>query len=99
MRSAALPRHDSSEERAAMTKAKKQTKVASPAPPRKQLSGAAKLKQAGKHAILLGVSPYLHGRLKQAAELELRPVSQFILFHALQAAELILAAHAEEMSP
>jgi uncharacterized protein (DUF1778 family) len=54
---------------------------------RKQLSGAAKLKKAGRRAILLGVAPDVYERLRQAADIEMRPLSRFILFHALQAAE------------
>jgi len=58
---------------------------------RKQLSGAKKMKAYGKKAILLGVLPEQHERLKCAAAVELRPVSQFIIFHAMAAAEKALS--------
>lgn len=58
---------------------------------RKQLSGGAKMKAAGKKAILLGVSPEQHAKLKQAATIELRPISQFVLFYAIQAADKSIA--------
>lgn len=59
---------------------------------RKQLSGAQKLKAYGRRAILLGVWPEDHERLSAAAQLERRPLSQFIVFHAMQAAERLVAS-------
>ena len=53
---------------------------------RKPLSGGAKLKAAGRRAIMLGVTPEQHAVLKAAAQLEGRPLSNFVLYHAYQAA-------------
>lgn len=58
---------------------------------RKQLSGGAKLKAAGRKPILLGVTQEQYDKLKLAASLEMRPVSQFVTFHALQAADKVIA--------
>ena len=58
---------------------------------RKQKSGGAKLKAAGKRAILLGVTPDQFDTLKLAASLEMRPVPQFVTFHAVQAAENLIS--------
>jgi uncharacterized protein (DUF1778 family) len=58
---------------------------------RKQMSGGAKLKAAGKRAILLGVTPDQFDILKLAASLEMRPVTQFVTFHAVQAAEKLIS--------
>lgn len=57
---------------------------------RKQLSGAAKLKAYGRKAVMLGVTPEQLDTLKLAASLEMRPVSQFVTYHALQAAEKVI---------
>lgn len=56
---------------------------------RKQLSGAHKLKAYHKKAVLLGVSQEDYLSIKAAAEKERRPVSQFILYHALAAAKAL----------
>ncbi len=58
---------------------------------RKQLSGGAKLKASGRKAIMLGVTPAQFDNLKLAASLEMRPVSQFVTFYAVQAAETVIA--------
>jgi uncharacterized protein (DUF1778 family) len=58
---------------------------------RKQLSGGAKMKAAGRKPILLGVTPEQLERLREAAALELRPVSQFVVYHAMRAADLVVA--------
>jgi uncharacterized protein (DUF1778 family) len=58
---------------------------------RKHLSGGAKMKAAGRKAIMLGVSPEQYDKLKLAASLEMRPVSQFVTFYALQGAENVIA--------
>lgn len=52
----------------------------------KRPSGGAKLKAAGRHPILLGVSADQLTMLRKAAAKELRPVTQFVIFHALAAA-------------
>lgn len=57
---------------------------------RQQKSGGAKLRDAGKKAILLGVTPDQLEKLRLAASLEMRPVSQFVVFHALKAAEAVI---------
>jgi uncharacterized protein (DUF1778 family) len=53
----------------------------------KPLSGGAKMKLAGKRGILLGVTPEVYDTLRAAADREMRPLTQFILFHAMVAAE------------
>ena len=58
---------------------------------RKQLSGGAKLKASGKKAILLGVTPEQFDKIKLAASLEMRPVSQFVTFYAVKAADIVIA--------
>ena len=58
---------------------------------RKQLSGGAKLKIAGKHAILLGLDNPIHAVLSEAAALEMRPVTQFVTYHALAAAKIVIS--------
>lgn len=59
---------------------------------RKQLSGGAKLRLSGKRAVMLGLTPDVYDKLKRASEIECRPVSQFVTFYALQAAEWVLSA-------
>jgi uncharacterized protein (DUF1778 family) len=58
---------------------------------RKQLSGGAKMKASGKKPILLGVTPEQFDKIKLAASLEMRPVSQFVTFYAVKAAEAVIA--------
>jgi uncharacterized protein (DUF1778 family) len=58
---------------------------------RKQMSGGAKLKAAGRKAILLGVTPEQYDKIKLAASLEMRPVTQFVSFYAVQAADKVIA--------
>ena len=58
---------------------------------RQQPSGAAKMKKAGKLPVMLGVLPDDLDKIRKAANMELRPVSQFVLFHALRAAEKLLS--------
>ncbi len=58
---------------------------------RKQLSGGAKMKAAGKKAILLGVTPEQFDKIKLAASLEMRPVTQFVTFYTVKAAEAVIA--------
>jgi uncharacterized protein (DUF1778 family) len=64
---------------------------------RKQLSGGAKLKKAGKHAILLGVSPEVYEKLRRGAQIQMRPLSQFIVYHAVKAAEAMAARNGERL--
>lgn len=56
----------------------------------KQLSGAQKMKLYGRHAVMLGLQPEQLDAIRKAAAIEMRPVSQFITFHALKAAHLVL---------
>lgn len=58
--------------------------------PKKPPSGHAKMKASGRRAIMLAVSPEQHDLLTRAAAREMRPVSQFVTFHAVQAATAIL---------
>lgn len=54
---------------------------------RKQLSGAQKLKAYGRRAIMLAVVPEDYSALKAAADAERRPLSQYVLYYAIQAAK------------
>lgn len=56
-------------------------------PKRKQLSGGAKLKAAGKRCVLLGLNPEVYEQIAKAAAKEMRKVTQFITFHSLRAAQ------------
>jgi uncharacterized protein (DUF1778 family) len=58
---------------------------------RKQLSGGAKMKAAGKKAILLGITREQFDTIKLAASLEMRPVTQFVTFYAVTAAVAVIA--------
>ena len=51
-----------------------------------RLSGAAKMKAAGKLPVLLGITPEQKAQLKAAAKLEGRPLTQYVVFHSLQTA-------------
>jgi uncharacterized protein (DUF1778 family) len=50
------------------------------------MSGGAKLKAAGKHAVMLGLHPEIYKLLNNAAVVEGRPLTQYITFHAVNAA-------------
>jgi uncharacterized protein (DUF1778 family) len=52
----------------------------------KPLSGAAKMRAAGRRGVLLSVTQTQHELLGRAAFVEMRPVSQYVVFHALDAA-------------
>lgn len=56
----------------------------------KQASGGARLKAAGKHPVLLGLTADQIATVKAAAEHDGRPVTQFLVYHGLQAAKKIL---------
>jgi uncharacterized protein (DUF1778 family) len=58
--------------------------------PRKVLSGAAKMRASGRRGILLSVTPEQHDLLSRAAFVELRPLSQFLLYHGVAAARASL---------
>lgn len=60
----------------------------------RKLKGDAKLPPSGKRQFLLVVTPEQHERLRLAAECEMRPLSHFVAYHALQAAEKVIASHA-----
>jgi len=57
---------------------------------KRQASGGARLVSSGKRPVLLGLTPEQHERLSAAAESEGRPLTQFLAFHGLKAAESIL---------
>ncbi len=63
-----------------------------PASKRKQLSSSARMSRLGKHPILLWVTQDQWATLKCAADLEMRPVSQFVVFHAMNAAAALCKA-------
>lgn len=58
--------------------------------PTKQASGGARLKQSGKRPQLLGWSQADAEIIERAAQIEGRPMTQFVQHHALQAAKKIL---------
>lgn len=56
----------------------------------KQTSGGARLVASGKSPILLGVTGAEKKILKKAADIEKRPMTQFLLFHGIMAARKII---------
>ncbi len=63
------------------------SKTARTTAPPKQLSGGARMKLAGRHPILIGVEPGELELIRQAAKVDRRPVSQFVLLASLAAAK------------
>lgn len=55
-----------------------------------QASGGARLIASGKRPVSLGLLPEQHEKLSAAAALDGRPLTQFLVFHGLKAAEKIL---------
>lgn len=55
-----------------------------------QKSGGSRLIASGKKPVLLGIEPEKHKLLSNAAIADGRPLTQFLLFHGLVAAEKIL---------
>lgn len=53
-------------------------------------SGGARLIEAGKKAVLLGLTPEQHEKISAAAEADNRRVTQFLTHYGLKAAEKIL---------
>jgi len=53
---------------------------------KKQKSGGSRMMALGKKPIMLWVTPDEHARIKWAAEIDRRPMTQFILHEALIAA-------------
>ncbi len=58
--------------------------------PKKQASGGARLKASGKHPVLVGFNDDQFALLREAAKADGRPMTQFLMFHGLAAAEKIL---------
>ena len=58
--------------------------------PQQPTSGGARLKAAGKRAMLLGWPPEEAAAIEPAAKEDGRPMSQFVMHHALVAAKRIL---------
>lgn len=59
--------------------------------PRKRIkSGGARLVEAGKKPVLLGLTPEQHEKIAAAADHEHRRITQFITHYGLRAAEKIL---------
>lgn len=54
---------------------------------RKQRSGGAKLRAAGKKAVLLGLTAEQHTMIHQAAQIEMRSMAGFITWAAINAAQ------------
>lgn len=61
-----------------------------PKKPTKQLSGGARLALAGKRPVNLGLTPEQHDTIREAAEKDGRPITQFLTHHGLAAAKKIL---------
>lgn len=53
---------------------------------KKQPSGWDKTRYAGKKTVLLTMTPEQLEFIRQAAALEMRPVTQFFMFHTMEAA-------------
>ena len=54
-------------------------------------SGGSRLMSSGKKPILLGLTPEQYAKIHRAAELDSRPMTQFMTLHGLRAAEKILS--------
>jgi hypothetical protein len=52
---------------------------------RKQPSGGAKMKAAGKRAVLLGLDPDMHEAIRKLAAADLRSVTSWIIYTVHQA--------------
>jgi uncharacterized protein (DUF1778 family) len=59
--------------------------------PRKQKSGGARLVESGRHPVQLGITSEQRDVLRKAAELDGRPLTQFMIFHGLAAAKKIIS--------
>lgn len=62
----------------------------------KQISGGARLTASGRKPILLGVTQAELDTIRQAAQIDRRPVTQFLILHGLAAAERILGKEAKK---
>ena len=60
----------------------------------KQASGGSRLKASGRKPVLLGLTPSEHSKVRRAAKIERRPMTQFLLRYGLAAAEKILSKNA-----
>lgn len=60
---------------------------------RKQRSGGAKLRAAGKKAVLLGLTVEQHAMIHQAALIELRSMAGFVTWAAMNAAQDVVVKH------
>lgn len=58
----------------------------------KPTSGGGRLMAAGKRPMTLGLSPEQSELIEKAAEQEGRPMTNFVLYHALEHARAILKA-------
>ena len=65
---------------------------------RKRMSGGARLKASGKLPVLFGLTPTDKATLQRAAISERRPLSQFMLWHSLEAAKRILAMNEQKLT-
>jgi uncharacterized protein (DUF1778 family) len=54
-------------------------------------SGGSRLMSSGKKPILLGLTPEQYAKIHRAAEIDSRPMTQFLTLHGVKAAEKILA--------
>ncbi len=56
----------------------------------KRPSGGAQLALSGKRPVLIGLTPAQHQKIRDAADADGRPMTQFLTYHGLVAAEKIL---------
>jgi len=57
---------------------------------KKQTSGGARLIASGRHPVLLGLTPGQREIILRAAEIDGRPVTQFLIYHSLAAGRKII---------
>jgi uncharacterized protein (DUF1778 family) len=63
--------------------------------PQRQRSGGARLLASGRRPVTLGVEPSDHDTLRKAAQLDRRPITQFLIHYGLVAAKKILEKSGE----
>lgn len=57
---------------------------------KRQASGGRRLVASGRRPVTLGILPEDHDLLRQAAEIDRRPLTQFLIYHGLVTARKIL---------
>lgn len=61
----------------------------------KRMSGGKRITEAGRRPILAGFEPADHDKIRKAAGLERRTMTQFFIFHTVAAAEKVLKKNAD----